>query len=74
MDKFCWKENEVIIAKSQCELCEFQSPKCKESCAKYESKPAEVLSNTINFTNLQRKEWILYIELFSVEFSDEYLY
>lgn len=55
MDKFCWKENEVVIAKSQCDLCEFQTPKCKESCAKYESKPAEVLSNTIKCPYFNRK-------------------
>lgn len=47
MDKFCWKEKEVVIAKSQCDLCEFQNKECNQSCAKYESKPKNVLSNDV---------------------------
>lgn len=55
MDKFCWKENEVIIVKSQCDLCEFQTQGCKESCTKYKSKPTEVLSNAIKCPCFSRK-------------------
>ena len=55
MDKFYWKENEVVITKSQCDLCEFQTQSCKESCEKYKSKPAEVLSNAIKCPCFSRK-------------------
>lgn len=55
MDKFYWKENEAVIVKSQCDLCELQTPKCKESCIKYVIKPSEVLSNAIKCPCFSRK-------------------
>lgn len=59
MDKFCWKKNDVVIAKSQCDLCEHQDKMCNESCAKYESKPKEVFSNTIKCPCFSRKGRII---------------
>lgn len=55
MDKFCWKENEITIAKSQCDLCENQIMEDCSRCAKYEVKPKGVLNNTVKCPCFSRK-------------------
>lgn len=58
MSKFCWEENELVITESLCELCEFNKSECKDCCEKYESKPKEVLENTIKCPFFSRKRKI----------------
>ncbi len=55
MDKFCWNENEVVITKTQCDLCEFQTKECIDKCLKYEKKPQEVIDNKIKCPCFSRK-------------------
>lgn len=45
-NKFVWKEGEIKIAKTQCELCKYNNVEHKNFCIKYPNgKPIEVLNN-----------------------------
>lgn len=45
-DKLIWKEGEIKIAKTQCELCKYNNEENKNFCIKYPNgKPIEVLNN-----------------------------
>lgn len=46
-DKFTYKENEIKIAKTQCELCKYNNESTPNECEKYPNgKLEEVISNT----------------------------
>ena len=46
-DKFVWKEGEIKIAKTQCELCKYNNESTPNECEKYPNgKLQEVISNT----------------------------
>ena len=43
--KFIWGENELKIARTQCEFCKYYSKDLKNSCEKYDDIPEEILKN-----------------------------
>ena len=49
MDKFCWKENEIDIADSLCDLCEF----------KFDNIPQEYYNNDIKCPFFAKKGRII---------------
>ena len=54
--KFVWKEGEIKIAKTQCELCKYNNVSTPNKCEVYPNgKPQEVISNTnkCNYLNTQ---------------------
>ena len=55
-DKFVWKEGEIKIARTQCELCKYINVSIQSKCEVYPNgKPQEVISNTnkCNYLNTQ---------------------
>ena len=55
-DKSVWKEGEIKIAKTQCELCKYNNVSTQNKCEVYPNgKPQEVMSNTnkCNYLNMQ---------------------
>ena len=59
MDKYCWHENEINIADSFCEFCEFKFEEDKEKCAKFDNIPQEYYSNETLCPFFERKGRII---------------
>ena len=59
-DKFVWKEGEIKIAKTQCELCKYNNVSTPNKCEVYPNgKPQEVISNTNKCNYLDTQNDIL---------------
>lgn len=59
-DKFIYKENEIRIAQTQCELCRYNDKSVSNKCEVYPNgKPQDVVSNTNKCNHLKTQKDIL---------------
>lgn len=55
MSKFSYEDNEIKIAKYQCDLCEHKDSKIEYGCSIFGEAPSEVLTNKIACVKFSKK-------------------